>query len=128
MPPSARATAHPAESASGWHCDPTVIDSSVVPAVQAVIRSSAATAAAAALSEHLGGGRHQGAISRWARQRDRHPVALQRDCAHDHTLRTGTDILNAMPVWLPHGGALGVAAKSEYETNLDPRRGYLRAV
>jgi CspA family cold shock protein len=48
MPPSIRATAHPALSASGRHCDQTVIDSSALPAVQAVIRSSAATAAAAA--------------------------------------------------------------------------------
>ena len=96
MPPSARATAHPAESASGWHCDPAVIDSSVVPAVQAVIKVFRRDRCRCRLSEHLGGGRHQGAISRWARQRDRHPVAPQRDCAHDHTLRTGTDILHAM--------------------------------
>ena len=96
VPPSARATAHPAESASGWRCDPTVHRQqrrARGPGGHQVFRRDRCRCRR---SEHLGGGRHQGAIARWARQRDRHPVALQCDCAHDHTLGTGTDILNAM--------------------------------
>jgi hypothetical protein len=46
----------PAQSASVGPCDPTVIDSSVLPAVQAVITSSAATAAAEVRAAFAGDG------------------------------------------------------------------------
>jgi hypothetical protein len=104
VPPSVRATAHPALSASGRHCDQTVIDSSVLPAVQAVIRSLVATAAAAASASTWAPAFSWSHDGRW---RDHHTEQPTGD-PQDRVEGAGTSPCRGLARWAPTESARGL--------------------